>query len=95
VDTTVTIQQATIDALEALNDPARGITVEAWQMMNWSVTHRELVPMPASENCSHDEAHGKGSCYGHTGDALCLKCMIKVIEDNSVAGSTWSIDVTA
>lgn len=81
---TKTVQQDTIEALEALTEyvPGRIIRVEAW-----------ALPYMATEHCSHDHHHGPGTCYGPTGDALCLACQIRWIEDNSAGGLTISIDV--
>jgi hypothetical protein len=84
MNTTVTIQEATVTALDALTNPATDVIVEAWAM-----------PNPTTEPCSHDALHGKGCCYGPTGDPLCLSCMILWIQANTVAGSFVSIDVTA
>lgn len=80
----MSIQDATIAALEDLTDPARRITVEADPARDDSVV-----------SCSNDSLHGKGVCYGPTGDALCLACQIAWIEAEAVAGSMFSIEVAA
>lgn len=77
-----TVQQAVIQALEALSDRDRRIWVEAWSLGDM-----------ATEHCSHDHHHGPGYCYSPTGDQLCLTCMITWIEHNSAGGLTVSIDV--
>lgn len=101
------IQQANVTALEALSDPARDIVVEAWAMtepVNVKITAGDTViaeifighrPAMATEPCSNDTAHGKGCCYGPTGDALCLACQIAWLEQDMVTGSSYSIDVAA
>lgn len=81
MNTTVTIQHATITELEH-HFKELGVIVEAWAM-----------PEPATEPCSNDELDGKGCCYGPTGDPLCLKCMIQWIERTVVPGRVCSVDV--
>jgi hypothetical protein len=92
-----TIQDATVAELEQLSDPARDVLVEAWAVAHWAhpLLPLDRVPTEATEPCSNDALHGKGSCNGPTGDPLCLACQIKWIEENTVAGSTYSIDVYA
>jgi hypothetical protein len=77
---TKTIQEATIEALERWSNSQ--ITVEAWKLAQL-----------ATEPCSHDHFHGKGTCYGPTGDPLCLPCQIAWIAANAAPGAWLSIDV--
>jgi len=94
-----TIQQANIDALEDLSEPAMGFVVEAWAMTEWSHDGPHptpiRLPLVATEPCSNDYLHGKGVCYGPTGDALCLACQIDWCEQDKRANHTISIDVAA
>ena len=97
-----TIQQATIVALEELSDPAMKFVVEAWALNQtiWDPADPDgetkiRVPVLATEPCSIDTDHGKGYCYGPTGDALCLKCMQDWIELDKRANHTISVDVAA
>ena len=93
--TVTTIQQATVTALEDESDPAVGFVVEAWAMTEFEDRNRCRVPVQATESCSNDTAHGKGCCYGPTGDALCLACQIVWIRQEKLANRTISVDVTA
>ena len=93
-----TIQQATIVALEELSDPAMKFVVEAWALNEYVLTQGDVArrqPIYATEPCSNDTDHGKGYCYGPTGDALCLKCMQDWIELDKRANHTISVDVAA
>ena len=87
------ISDAMILALEELTDPAKNVVVEADLVTHWDPDLMCRVAERATEPCSNDYLHGKGVCYGPTGDALCLGCMIEFIEANSVVGSSWSIEV--
>lgn len=106
MDLTLTVQAATITALEALSDPDRQIVVEAWAM-----------PEPTTELCSEDSAHGPGLVQvpirtatvdgtdtdGHlvfgpsetVTHAQCLACAIRSVETQIEDGMDWiSLDVT-
>lgn len=91
LDLTMTVQDATVAALEALSDPARRILVEAWAM-----------PEPTTELCSEDTDHGPGLVLvpisdGHqtTIHEQCLACAIKTVELQIEDGKDWvSLDVT-
>ena len=90
------IQQANIQALEDLSDPAIGFVVEAWAMRaDWDENDGRRMPLLATEPCSNDYLHGKGVCYGPTGDALCLPCQIAWCEQDKRANHTISVDVAA
>lgn len=92
LDLTMTVQDATVTALDALSDPARQIVVEAWAM-----------PEPTTELCSEDTDHGPGLVLVPISDGLettiheqCLACAVKAVEAMIEDGRTWiSLDVTA
>lgn len=91
-DLTMTVQDATIAALEALSDPARRITVEAF-----------ADKTPTTELCSEDTSHGPGLVLVPISDGRetvaheqCLACAIKSVERQIEDGRTWiSVDVTS
>jgi hypothetical protein len=90
-----TIQQANVRALEALSDPAMGFVVEAWSMTEFDDLNHRREPILATHPCSNDTDHGKGYCYGPTGDPLCLACQIAWCELDKRANHTISVDVAA
>jgi hypothetical protein len=77
-------QLAAIIALEALTDPARDITVEAWAM-----------PEPAVDLCANGgDCHEIGRCYFPNGEeGLCVAATLAYLEANLVDGSWISVDV--
>lgn len=102
-------QGVTINTLEDLAAPARDIVVEAWVMTECVLDADDRIPagqrgpgpgirrqpVVATELCSNDTDHGMGTCYGPTGDALCPACMVTLIRQDMVNGSTYSIEVAA
>lgn len=74
-----TIQQANIEALEAIT--ANGGIVEAFP------------GAPATESCANDSDHGKGVCYGEDVEGLCLACMVAYIEATITAGELITVVV--
>ena len=91
-----TIQNATVAALEAMSDPAMRFVVEAWAMLaEWDEQAQRRPALLATEPCSNDYLHGKGTCYGPTGDALCPACQIDWIKQDKRANHTISVDVAA
>lgn len=77
----LTIQQANIEALEAIAINEGRVTA---------------FPGPAAtENCANDWLHGKGICYDEFADGLCLACEVHAIEARILAGDCFEVEVRA
>jgi hypothetical protein len=91
LDLSLTVPEATVVALEALSDPARRVTVEAW-----------VMPEATTELCSEDTDHGPGLVQVPISDGtetvtheMCLKCATQAVGTMIEDGETWvSLDVT-
>jgi hypothetical protein len=105
LDLSLTVPEATVAALEALSDPARRVTVEAW-----------VMPEATTELCSEDSDHGPGLvqvpitspkveitedsrvvCHGTetVTHSMCLKCATQAVGTMIEDGETWvSLDIT-
>lgn len=79
---TMTVQDATVEALLSLGDPALRIIVDAGP-----------VNEPTTKACANDSLHGPGNCLLR-GDELCLACTIMVITPDLVVNCHIGVEVT-